>query len=144
MTLGMAECKKETPDKTGNVPYDACLCNEVKQLSNLSFPSGQAYLFKDSIPKQKEQQLYEIAYQGHIIRWIVFNTETSDANLYIAEGAIMNICGICNFPDFAKKWKIPLYGLNVYFEGITYEPCTVDGGFNVSYFDYILTTLIIK
>lgn len=143
--MGMEGCGQEKTIDIHNVPYVPCPCNEDMQLAELSFPQGEAYLFKDSVPIQREMQLLEEAYEGHVVKWIVFDSETGEANLSIAENAILNICEICNFPDFTKICNISINGRKVYFEGVTYKPCIPKGGSGtVSYFDYILTTLVMK
>lgn len=142
LLIGGLGCEKEIMN---NVPYGVCPCSENEQLASLSFPKGEAYLFNDSLPIQRETQLLVDAYEGGTSIWFVFNSKTNSANLYIAIGSILNICKICNYPDFAKEWNITKNGQKVYFEGITYQTCNPSGGIGtVSYFDYILTTLIKK
>jgi hypothetical protein len=123
--------KNETDN--GNVAYAPCACDD-KPLAALPISSGEAYVFKDSIPS-------EMAFQ--IVNWIVFYSKTDTAVLTIkGGGAIEHICEICNYPDFAKDWNIPINGCKVYFEGIAYESCTPKGGIaTVSHYDYILTVL---
>jgi hypothetical protein len=80
--------------------------------------------------------------QGHVVNWVVFDSKTGMASLTIGEVNMRNICEICNYPDFAKAWTIPVNGCKIYFEGITYQACIPKGGIaTVAYFDYILTVL---
>ncbi|MDR2066080.1 MAG: hypothetical protein LBP85_10300 [Prevotellaceae bacterium] len=138
---GMLACGKEEKNTQGNVPYRPCDCDD-KPLANLDFPSGEAYLFNDSIPNDMDFQIRDELNQGHIVNWIVYDSETDKTSLTVGEGSIRNICEICNYPDFAKAWSIPQNGYKVYFEGITYEPCIPKGGIaTISYYDYILTVL---
>jgi hypothetical protein len=126
-------CKKTEPETDGIVPYAPCSCEDKEQAS-LIFSPGEALLFKDSIPN-------DMAFQ--ILSWIVFDSKTDTAILTIGgKGAIEHICEICNYPDFAKAWDIPINGCKIYFEGIAYAPCIPKGGIaTVSYYDYILTVL---
>jgi hypothetical protein len=136
----ISSCGKEKEDN-GNVPYAPCSCSD-KPLAQLNFPSGEAYLFKDSVPSDMDFQIGNELYQGQIVKWIVYDSETNKASLTVGGGAIRNICEICNYPAFAKGWSIPQNGCKVYFEGITYETCIPKGGIaTVSYFDYTLTVL---
>ena len=64
-------CGKEKEEDSGNVPYTPCQCND-KPLASLSFPSGEAFLFKDSVPN-------DMVYQ--IRNRIVFNSKTGAACL---------------------------------------------------------------
>jgi hypothetical protein len=138
LLAGSFSCGKENNE---DVLYAPCACDD-KPLAELRLPSGEAYLFNDSIPNDMDFQIRDELYQGHIVNWIVYDSETNKASLTVGEGAIRNICEICNYPDFAKAWSIPQNGCKVYFEGITYEPCTPKGGFaTISYFDYILKVL---
>jgi hypothetical protein len=126
-------CGKEKEDN-GSVPYAPCSCND-KPLAQLNFPSGEAYLFKDSIPNDMDFQIRS-SY------CIVFDSKKGTAQLTIGRGDIGSICEICNYPDFAKVWDIPINGCKVYFEGITYEACIPKYGIAViTYYDYILTIL---
>jgi hypothetical protein len=134
-------CEKENKEDNGNVPYAPCECND-KPLAQVNFPSGEAYLFKDSVPNNMDFQIRSELNQRQVVNWIVYDSETNKASLTVGEGSIRNICEICNYPAFAKEWSIPKNGCKVYFEGITYETCIPKGGIaTISYFDYILTIL---
>jgi hypothetical protein len=83
--------------------------------------------------------------QGHVVNWVVFDSKTGMASLTVGQFTIENICEICNYPDFAKAWNIPINGCKVYFEGKLYYPCYEPPHYsNISYYDCILTTLKLK
>ena len=125
---------REDEEFGGEVPYIPCPCNEQPE-AKIQFSKGEAYLFNDSI---SEQLHYEIQRSC----WIVFDSITNVAILTITSSGITNICKICNFPNFAKSWDIPLNGCKVYFEGVNYSPCVPKGSLGVvSHYDYILTNL---
>jgi hypothetical protein len=136
-------------DEQGNVPYNPCLCEGQEQkLADIFISPDVVYLFKDSIPKQIEKNMYDNIYQPENedgLKWIIYDSETDIAHIYHGIGVFMMIYKICNFPDFAKKWDIPQNGQLVYFKGITYQACNPPGGIaTVSYFDFVLTHLEIK
>ena len=135
-------CTKNGKEDGGEVPYISCPCDE-KPMSELQFPQGEAYLFKDFIPEQMNLKIQtELHKSSGTVCWIVFDSKTNIAKLSIGGGAILNVCEICNFPDFAKSWNIPLNGCKVYFEGVNYSPCEFKGGISaVNHFDFTLTIL---
>jgi hypothetical protein len=132
IVAGVVACKKSDKEDNGTVPYAPCQCDDKPEVSP-GFPSGEAYLFKDSVPGDMVSQT------GN---WIIFDSKTGTAYLIMSKGVFNNVCEICNYPAFAKEWSIPQNGCKVYFEGITYEPCVPKfGPGTISYFDYILTIL---
>ena len=69
------------------------------------------------------------------------------AHIIYRAGCSVNICRVCNFPDFVKKWNVPDKGQDVYFEGQTYVSCQEFTGHTDGlhfYYDYVLTTLMKK
>jgi len=132
----------EESDEGVKVPYVPCTCEE-NPLAELQFSQLEAYLLKDSIPKQIDFEIRSELYESSKeVCWIVFDSKTNNAILTVGGGAIRNICEICNFPDFVKEWNIPQNGCKIYFEGLTYQPCAPKGGIATeSYFDYVLTTI---
>ena len=134
----MFEITTMSKGEGGKVPFKACPC-ENQPLTEVQFPLGiEAYLFREPVT---EQMLREPPLRK---QWIVFDSETGNAYLWIQSGipgSVPGIGRICNFPDFAKEWDIPETGLKVYFEGLTYEICQGGCLGNVNCFDLILTNL---
>ena len=103
--------------------------------TEMRFPTGEAYLFKDSVPYQKQVEL--------VRNWIIlYNRDKKNETRITMDGTYsLPFRGmICNFPDFAKAWDIPEYGCKVYIEDISYLPTFGSNGEVIS-FDYVLTTL---
>lgn len=125
----------------GNVPYEPCQCKE--RIIPISF-QGEAYLFEDFIPEKIKEKIDEKRNRG-VVSWIVFDSKTNLAILHRTEGAIYSICEICNYPNFAKEWKIPINGAKVFFDGTAYMPCIPKGSIGtVSHYDLILSYYKIK
>jgi len=143
LTGNISSCA-ERDELGGDVPYKPCPCEkEMPLLETQHLSRGKAYLFRDSISKQMLYQMYsELSNATQVVSWIVFDSKKDSATLTIGGGPILNICVICNFPNFVKEWKIPQNGCKVYFEGVMYESCVPKGGIaTISYFDYVLTNL---
>jgi len=133
---GVTSCKKE---KNGNVPYKPCPCKN-KPASN-SFSRGEAYLFRDSVPRQI---IFDI---DPAVSGIIYYSETGEAYIgfrgFSVTDALLHTGFICNFPDFAKEWDIPENGLKIYFEGQAYTACNPGGGIaTIVWYDYMLTKLV--
>lgn len=140
LIMGMGGCEENK--EYNNVPYGACDCKEKKQ-SNLNFTKEKTILY--IVSSQEESKLLnEINQHGGDYSYIIYNKETDKATMYHVVESVMQVYRICNYPEFAKNWNISDKGQKVYFEGNTYVSCEELGGLNISYFDYILTTLIKK
>jgi hypothetical protein len=142
----ITSCSKEGSE-TGEVPYVPCPCEEEKELASFSIPTGEAYLFKDSIPQQIWFQInIKISESNEVVKWIIFDTKTNRAVLQVGktDTLLRKVCEICNYPDFAKEWDIPINGRKVYFEGITYQACNPAGFADAVYLDYVLTNFKLK
>jgi hypothetical protein len=147
--IELTTIKYDAEYEDGNVPFAPCLCEgQEQQLAGIAISQSEAYLFKDSIPKQIEKNIQRdihLPENKDGVKWIIYDSQTDIAYLYNGIHAILQICKICNYPDFAKKWDIPQNGQLVYFNGITYQACNPPGGIaTVSYFDFVLTHLKIK
>jgi hypothetical protein len=141
MLFFITSCSKENIE-TGEVPYAPCPCEEEKELTNLKIPDGEAFLFKDSIPQQILVQINnKISQSNQAVKWIILDSKTNMANLHVSktETLLRKACKICNYPDFAKEWDIPINGRKVFFSGIGYEACDPSGYGDAIYFDYVLT-----
>ena len=113
------------------VPYKPCPCGEEEPFYEKQFFSkGEVYLFKDSIPVQKDNQMSNKIHSAPfpMVCCIVYDSETDAASISIANscldrksGCIMVRGLICNFPDFAKEWVIPENGCRVDIEGLIYS-----------------------
>lgn len=137
----MTSCSKESIE-TGEVPYAPCPCEEEKELANLKIPDGEAFLFKDSIPQQIWVQINTKIYQSNeVVKWIILDSNTNMAVLHVSktETSLRKVCKICNYPDFAKEWDIPINGRKIYYKGIGYEACNPVGWADAVYLDYVLT-----
>ena len=100
-------CEKDA----SSVPYKRCIYEE-DYMDTVSI-EGAGYLFINSIPAglQKEEN----------VMYIIYNKEDNSATfsaVYPTE-AIYN-GNICNFPNFAKEWKIPSDGKQIYYKGELY------------------------
>ena len=96
---------------------------------------GEAYLFNDSIPNFMKTEVMEKYEKSGYAAWIVYETinelvHGTDfmvmmsergvykiATLYLYTPADMGRYYICNYPDFAREWKVPEIGQKVYYEG---------------------------
>jgi hypothetical protein len=107
-----------------DVPYKPCPC-EGKENINLKIPEN-ALLFKDSTYNNKDS----IAY------YAIYNAGSSSGRI---------IVNICNFPDYAKKWDIPMQGCEIYLKGNLYSPCYEIPNYGEELcFDIVLTNLKLK
>ena len=121
-----AEKGGEEPLREGEVPYKPCPCEIGWILLEEEYVPKEAYLFKDSIPKEIRRKLTSPEYLEIVSTscWIVVNSELNSA--WIEIRAPKSIYGwecngeICNFPDFAKEWDIPVEGCLVDIEGIPF------------------------
>jgi hypothetical protein len=135
-------CKQnETEMKGGVVPYAPCSCEKDETVYPIS---GDAILFNDSIPAQYGWEIWQELDQDHDkeINWIIYDSQTDRARVYRGRPPLFGISEICNYPDFAKKWNIPLNGRLVYFEGTRHSSCVPKYGLDfIIHFDIILTIL---
>ena len=138
--------QKEEPEEEilgGEVPFELCPQRNNEEEHYLTptqpFPRGEAYLFKDSIPVQMMNQInIEIHSDPYpTVCWIIYYSEKDSARIivgnkdgfYVSHGfeagggfSYKNWEGlICNFPDFAKDWDIPVNGIKVDVEGEHYR-----------------------
>lgn len=127
---GILGCSKGKVRQGGYVPFQPCDCENPQ--TNFQDPRVEAYLFRDSILRQVNNPFGV---------WIVYNTETEEADILFAISGMVWTGPICNFPDFAKKWDIPQNGIKVYFEGRMYETCNPYGTTDAVRIDYVLTKL---
>ena len=128
----------------GDVPYIPCPCEIEMRLSKYSYPRGEAYLFKDAVPKRISDQINKKMYSAPYpkVCWIVYYSEEDRASICIGNlSSMLSGGGICNFPDFAKEWMIPENGCKVDIEGLLYEGWINTGIQSVRYIEYVLTSL---
>ncbi|GEM_PF-1612199 len=137
VALFAASCcnKLEITPETSEVPRVECV-HEGDYIDTINM-EGIGYLFVNSIPAELQKD--------NDVMYIVYNQEDNLATFSAVHPADALYDGkICNFPDFAKKWKIPVEGKLIYYKGELY----VTGGFfswppNIGG-DLILTTLKLK
>jgi hypothetical protein len=117
---GLASCKEEKGDEF--VPYAVC-DYEGNYITAIDV-AGNAYLFNDSIPKAIEEELQQEGYKS-FAAWIVYvlkdNSTTMKVISKLESKYEHSTSVICNYPDFAKQWEIPLNGQKVYYEGTAFE-----------------------
>ena len=113
--------KRGESDEGGMVPFELCLSDE-RGSDELTNVIGEAYLFNDSISDEIRNKLYkEVEILGYAA-WIVYGGDIvydidNIATLYVSTQYDIGTYYICNYPDFAKQWEVPLTGQKVYFEG---------------------------
>jgi hypothetical protein len=74
---------------------------------------GNGYLFLNSIPASLENQKN--------LAFVVYFPEQDSAVFKIAYSDAIYSADICNFPNYAKHWEIPLQGKAFLFKGEFYE-----------------------
>lgn len=127
--------KLEITPETSEVPRVECV-HEGDYIDTINM-EGNGYLFVNSIPAELQKD--------NDVMYIVYNQEDNLATFSAVHPADALYDGrICNFPDFAKNWKIPVEGKQIYYKGELY----VTGSFlslppNIGG-DLILTTLKLK
>ncbi len=126
-----------------NVPYGKCDCLKMEK-ADLNLTNAKAVLLIVSTDEE-EMKLQLLSHDDPID--IIYNRQSDMAHIIYRAGCSVNICRICNFPDFAKKWNVSDKGQDVYFEGQTYLSCQEFTGHTDGlrfYYDYVLTTLMKK
>jgi hypothetical protein len=124
------------------VLYKSCPCDDPNyqpSLLGLQVSGVEAYLFRDSIPREMEINFRLLA--SDFVCWIVIDGKTDDVWIYFNRHNVWNSAGdgkICNFPDHAKKIDIPINGCKVYIEGLMYTHTRIVIAPHIT-FDYILT-----
>lgn len=104
-------CGKE--EKYENTPRHI-LCNKTEDnYINTINLQGNGYLFLNSIPIELESQ--------NNVAFVVYFPEQDNAIFRAAYSDAIYNADICNFPDYAKHWEIPLQGKVFSFEGDFYE-----------------------
>jgi hypothetical protein len=114
----LVSCRKEKED--GAVPYVACDSEEQNYITTANV-EGDAYLFNDSIPETMKIELQQKRDITGFVEWIIYVQNDNSAVLNILSKKEESTNYICNYPEFAKQWKIPQTGLMVYYKGVTYE-----------------------
>jgi hypothetical protein len=112
--------EKKTETENGNVPYAACLHEEGEYLG-IADVKGEAYLFNDSVPNAMQTELQQIRNVSGFVAWIVYIPDDGSAIKYVRSIKENSTGIICNYPEFAKQWKIPFTGKKVYYEGKTFK-----------------------
>ena len=114
---GLFACTEKEEEKN-NVPYIACPHGEsymdTIQLKN------QAYLFNDSVPELMQTKLLQISNESGYVAWIIYMSDNNTATMYARTKQEHGTYNICNYPEFAKQWNVPLTGQKVYYEGTTF------------------------
>ena len=85
-------------------------CTHEEDYMDTVHMKGIGYLFVNSIPTelQKDNNVMYITYNKE-------NNSTTFSAIYPNEAFYNG--NICNFPDFAKEWKIPTKGKQIYYKG---------------------------
>jgi hypothetical protein len=134
----LASCEEEKEEKKdGHVPYAVC-DHDGNYLDTIDM-TGNVYLFNDSIPKEIEAELQQEGRKSSAA-WIVYVSKDNSATMRVISKHIESICIICNYPDFAKQWEIPLNGQKVYYEGTAFEV----GRYLVDIVSYNMVLTILK
>lgn len=80
------------------------------------------YLVKDTLTDETFHKIREQS-PGTMRLHIILVDRQKDSYCFIRTAGLIDISRICNFPNFASKWKIPENGCKVYFTGALYESC---------------------
>jgi hypothetical protein len=128
--MGLLNVNYQRGDCT--IPYINCISTYIFDTVPLM---GRGYLFMDSLPSN-------IQYSTNVM-YIVYYKEQDSATFYAPDmpyyisnpnnpngTKLQKYTGfsgiICNFPDFAKKWEIPINGKHIYYDSIFYETEPID------------------
>jgi hypothetical protein len=124
----------------GTVPYMPC--GHDGNYLDTTDVKGSAYLFYDSVPVAREAELYQERYTSGYAAWILYDSKVNSATIYILSRKVMSSESyICNYPEFAKRWQVPLNGQKVYYEGTEFKTLEFTSVPPDVFNDMILTTL---
>jgi hypothetical protein len=128
-----------------DVPEMSCSCESAGYQPDSSgiqlLTSIEAYLFKDSIPRQMFSDFHRNT--SDFICWIIINGALGYDWIYFNSSHDYRLRGdgrICNFPDLAKEIDVAETGCKVYIEGLMYPSCRFALGDHIS-FDFVLSKL---
>ena len=109
------------------IPYVICE-SEDGYMDSIQM-KNETWLFNDSVSTT-------FLRQSGYISWIVYTPENNTAIMHVSS-THYNIHEICNYPEFAKQWDVPLSGQKVYYEGIAYR---MNAGYDSPLYKIVLTT----
>jgi len=128
----MASCKDKSDGTEIEIPYVEC-AHEGSYLNTINL-EGTGLMFVDSVPVKLQNK------KG--IMYIIYDREQDVATFSADYTPKAQYNGnICNFPDFAKKWKISSGGKQIYYQGKLYETGVYPMGIPIIGGDMILTIL---
>jgi hypothetical protein len=122
---------EENPDNGGDdnnppeinheyqVPYAACN-HEGKYLSTTDV-EGNAYLFNNNVPEAIKAELQKEKESSGFVAWIVYVSDDNTATMYVSSKNEESTGKICNYPEFAKLWEIPLNGQKISYTGTAFK-----------------------
>jgi hypothetical protein len=139
LLAGMSSCES-IKSNDENIPISYTSCNYEETYSDTIMMDGISYLFNDSIPKRIENELRQEGNSDYAA-WIVYVRGIDTATLYIVSKKEISTSTICNYPEFAKKWKTPFNGLQVYYAGTALETGRYLSVPPMVGYNFILTTL---
>ena len=136
------EDKEAVSELGGDVLFAFCPDEDENRSGNVDtlFIKGEAYLFNDSVPDFMRTKIEEEFKKSGYVAYIVYESD-SEARLYISTQSEYSTNYICNYPDFAEQWEVPLTGQKVYFEGKAYFLGAYLGVPMSSVYDFGLTVL---
>lgn len=109
---GSVSCENDIGTYKDRPIYTLCKKLEGSYLNILKL-QGNGRLFLDSIPVKLVSQ--------NNVTLIVYYPEQDSAIFKLSNPEAIYNAEICNFPDYAKHWEIPLQGKTFSFEGDFYE-----------------------
>ena len=115
---GSFSCQNKA-DNDDNVSY--AICPHEGGYMDTTKVEGYAYLFNDSIPELINIELQKNWNTFDSTAWIIYNRNTNAAILYASSKKERSTGNICNYPEFARQWQIPLDGQQVYYKGINFK-----------------------
>ena len=84
-----------------DMPYGKCDCLKMEK-ADLNLTKEKA-VFRIVATDEEEMKLQPRSHDDPID--IIYNRQSDMAHIIYLAGCTVNVCRICNFPDFAKQWK---------------------------------------
>jgi len=131
---------REEPDE--NVPYQE-VCDEHLICIRTFELIGVLDFYTDSIPEQLKNNIFA--------KYMIYDRKNDKGSVQIYDDMVTNVpvmflCNgnICNFPDFAKEWRIPSEGIKIYYKGTFYYRGGYDSSPVKKFGSLVLETLVIE
>jgi hypothetical protein len=137
-----AGCKKYDKYEVISLEYVKCPCN--LEMSFIKEVTMDKILLFDTT-KIAISEMQTLSLNGESSIFVCYNPERNNAIIYSYQRLYrgIGIGYICNFPETAREWEIPLNGIYISFSADAFESSRAQGsiGFLVFYSDNVLTSL---